>query len=251
MPDWFRGRGETNVDIFSVEPNLPRVMPSLPPLLTSHGSLLVLDAASTCTQVGLLRSGAPARWHQTMEEAGTGIFHGVAAVLKEADSSLDAIGAFVFCEGPGSMLGTRTIAMALRTWQVLKPRPVYAYRSLAVAGRLEWTRRPRSFTVIADARREAWHCQPVDSNGKPRPLERRPTAGLPAGELVTPENFRAWTPLPANAASCSYDLAQIFPALADGDFFSVMAAPDALRAEAPDYRKWSAQIHRAPAARGP
>ena len=224
-------------------------MPSLPPLLTNHGSLLVLDAASTVTQVGLLRAGSAPIWHRTAEDAGTGIFTGAAAVVKEASLGIEAVGAFVFCEGPGSMLGTRTIAMALRTWQVLQPRPVYSYRSLAVAGRLEWTQRPRAFTVMADARRDAWHCQPIGPEGTVATLQRLPSPRLPGGELVMPENFRSWTPLPAKVASCSYDLARIFSALEAGDFFTTNTAPDALRHEAPDYRKWSAQVHRAPADR--
>jgi tRNA threonylcarbamoyladenosine biosynthesis protein TsaB len=224
-------------------------MSSLTQLLTSHGRLLVLDAASTRVQVGLLRTGAPALWRSYEDEAGTGIFAGTEAVLKEAGARLEDVGAFVFCEGPGSMLGTRTIAMALRTWQVLQPRPVYAYQSLAVAGRLAWTQQTRAFAVIADARRDTWHVQAVGADGRLAPLQRVPVAALPAGEWLTPENFRAWAPPPRPAATGSYDLAKIFPALADGDFFRATEAPDAFQHEAPEYKRWSAQVHSAATAR--
>jgi tRNA threonylcarbamoyladenosine biosynthesis protein TsaB len=221
-------------------------MPLLSQLLTNHGSLLVLDAASTNVQVGLLRSDAPALWQNNPGEAGAGIFTGTAAVLQEARLKIDAVDAFVFCEGPGSMLGIRTVTMALRTWQVLVPRPAYAYQSLTVAAHFEWSRKDsRDFAVIADARRDAWHCQPVDAGGRMPPLQRRPAAGLPAGELVTPENFRAWAQPPRPAGLCSYDLARIFPAMATVDCFRPVEAPDAFQHEAPAYRKWSAQIHRA------
>jgi tRNA threonylcarbamoyladenosine biosynthesis protein TsaB len=220
-------------------------MPSLTQLLASHGSLLVLDATSTRVQVGLLRTGAPALWRGLADEAGTGLFAGTEAVLQEAGGKLTDLGAFVFCEGPGSMLGTRTVAMALRTWQVLKPRPAYAYQSLAVAARLAWTQSPRDFTVIADARRETWHAQPVAADGRLAALQRVPAGSLPAGELLTPENFRAWAPPPRPAAACSYDLARIFPTLADGDYFRLTEAPDAFQHDAPEYKKWSAQVHSA------
>lgn len=220
-------------------------MSSLTQLLASHGRLLVLDAASTRVQVGLLRSGAPALWRGFDGEAGTGIFAGTEAVLREAGGKLEDIGAFVFCEGPGSMLGTRTVAMALRTWQVLKPRPAYAYQSLAVAGYLAWTQSPRSFAVIADARRDTWHVQAVGADGRLAPLQRVAVATLPPGELLTPENFRAWAPLPRPAATASYDLAKIFPTLGDGDYFRPVEAPDAFQHEAPEYKKWSAQVHSA------
>ena len=227
-------------------------MPSLTPLLAGHGSLLVLDAASTDTQVGLLRAGAPAIWHQTKDEAGTGIFTGSAAVLKDAGLTLEAVGAFVFCEGPGSMLGTRTIAMALRTWMVLKLRPIYAYQSLTVAGHFERAQKaPRDFTVIADARRDTWHCQPVHADGRLSALQRVPVAEVPDGELVTPESFRAWAKPPRPAGVCSYDLGKIFPTLGAGDNLHPVDAPDAFQHAAPEYKKWSAQIHRAPAAAQP
>jgi tRNA threonylcarbamoyladenosine biosynthesis protein TsaB len=219
-------------------------MPSLPQLLTSHRRLLVLDAASTNTQVGLLPAGGPGRWQSVPEEAGTAVFTGTEALLKQAGIRFEDIGAFVFCAGPGSMLGTRTVAMALRTWQVLGSRPAYSYQSLAVAARHEWTQKSgRRFSVIADARRDTWHCQPISAEGTLTGLQRLPGAELPAGELVTPENFRAWAPLPRPASVCSYDLAKIFPALGEGDFFSATTAPDAFQHEAPEYKKWSAQVH--------
>lgn len=220
-------------------------MPSLTQLLASHGSLLVLDAASTRVQVGLWRATVPPYWHSSEDEAGTGIFTGTDAILKAVQMKIGDIGAFVFCEGPGSMLGTRTIAMALRTWQVLKPRPAYAYQSLAVAGRLAWTQAPRAFSVIADARRDTWHSQAVSADGAMPPLQRLAATALPAGELVTPQNFRSWAQPPRPAAVCSYHLAEIFPALTDGDYFRPAPAPDAFQHEAPAYKKWSAQVHSA------
>ncbi len=224
-----------------------RVMPSLTQLLGDHGRLLVLDAASTCTQVGILSATAPALWHQAPEEAGTAIFMGTESLLERSGCTLSDIHAFVFCAGPGSMLGTRTIAMALRTWQVIAPHPIYTYQSLAIAARYAWAQMPgRSFGVIADARRDTWHYQPISATGNLPPLQRLPASALPLGEWLTPENFRAWALPPHPAATCSYDLAKIFPALGDGDYFTATAAPDAFQHEAPVYKKWSAQIHQTP-----
>jgi tRNA threonylcarbamoyladenosine biosynthesis protein TsaB len=221
-------------------------MPSLPQLLTSHRRLLVLDATSMNTQVGLLQADQPAIWDRSPQEAGTAIFTGTESVLQRAGITFAEVGAFVFCAGPGSMLGTRTIAMALRTWQVIGSRPVYAYQSLAVAAGQEWTRQPgRSFSVIADARRDTWHVQTVDTGGRLSALQRVPAAALPPGELVTPESFRAWAPPPRPVGACSYDLATIFSNLGDGEYFHPTSAPETFQHEAPEYKKWSAQIHRA------
>src|SRR5688572_19584833 len=134
-------------------------MACLTQLLANHGSILVLDAASQRVQVGLLQAVKPALWHSTLEEAGQGVFAGTETVLHQAGLRLDEIGAFLFCEGPGSMLGTRTVAMALRTWLALKPRPVYRYQSLLLlAHEIRRVNEMESFSVIADARRDTWHC---------------------------------------------------------------------------------------------
>jgi tRNA threonylcarbamoyladenosine biosynthesis protein TsaB len=223
-----------------------RVMPSLTQLLTSHHRLLILDAASKRVQVGLLCAGSPAIWRSTEAEAGTEVFANADALLKGAGLKVCDIGAFVFCEGPGSMLGIRIVAMALRTWEILAPHPIYAYQSLAVAGRFAWMQKaPRNFTVIADARRETWHCQPVGADGRMPALQRVAAAAVPRGEVLMPENFRAWAPPPCPAAVCGYDLAEIFPAIANGGHFHRVAVPDAFQHEVPKYKKWSAQIHRA------
>jgi tRNA threonylcarbamoyladenosine biosynthesis protein TsaB len=220
-------------------------MSSLTQLLASHRSLLVLDAASTRVQVGWLRPGVPGRWESIDAEAGNALFAGTAALLRGGGAKIEDIDAFVFCEGPGSMLGIRTVAMALRTWQVLQPRPAFAYQSLAIAGHFAWRERSRSFAVISDARRDTWHVQAMAADGAPAPLQRVPVAELPAGELLTPENFRAWAKPPRPVAACGYDLAQVFPAIAAHDCFRLIEAADAFQHEAPEYKKWSAQVHSA------
>jgi len=106
-------------------------------------------------------------------------------------------------------------------------------------------RQPRAFTLIADARRETWHAQGVAADGTLVPLQRLGPAELPAGEVLTPAEFRAWSARPAGVADCRYDLAAIFAHLGDADLFAIDVAPDAFQHEAPDYKKWSAQTHSA------
>lgn len=220
-------------------------MASLAQLLASHERILVADAASGRFQTGLLCAGQPARWRRSAAEAGKALFQDSAALLAEAGLRLDDITALAYCTGPGSMLGIRTVAMALRTWNTLRPRPVYAYQSLAVAARAAWRRNPRAFAVIADARRETWHCQPIAADGTLAPLARLPAAALPAGEWLTPEDFRAWAAPTRPTATCAYELATLFPTIAEDDLFAETATPDVFQHEAPEYKKWSAQTHSA------
>jgi tRNA threonylcarbamoyladenosine biosynthesis protein TsaB len=208
-------------------------MPSLRQLLAAHGPLLLIDAASARIQVGWLSSSQAARWAGSDEESGVGVFQCLEQLaLQPADA-----GAFVFCDGPGSVLGIRTAAMALRSWCVLSPRPMFAYHSLAVVA--EALGRPGA-TIIADARRESWHSISPGSH-----LHRVPAAEL-AGELIMPDGFRHWSTLPAGVTRTSYNLAELLPKIAERDLFRATDAPDAFLHEEPSYATWTPQIHRAP-----
>lgn len=214
-------------------------------LLAAHGSILVLDAVSLRVQIGLLRAAQPPIWHDMEEEAGHGLFSGTEFVLAKAGLGIGDVESFVFCEGPGSMLGTRTIAMALRTWNTLKPRPVFTYQSLAIAAAGEWQKAKRPFAVIADARRESWHMQPVAADGTLGVLSRRLTVDLPPTELLVPANFRVWSKPPPVLAECSYDLARLIAATGEADLLRPVEAADVFQHNEPDYKKWSAQPHSA------
>ncbi len=107
-----------------------------------------------------------AEWAGSDEEAGVGVFR----CVEQLAVDLAEVRAFAFCEGPGSVLGIRTVAMALRTWCVMDPRPVFAYGSLAVVAQ---SRGVPNTAVIADARRGYWHHCALG-----RPLSRVPAAEL-------------------------------------------------------------------------
>jgi tRNA threonylcarbamoyladenosine biosynthesis protein TsaB len=210
-------------------------MPSLSQILHSQSPLLLLDAGSERIQVGLLGPGATARWSTRKEEAGVGIFE----CIEELAADLGSVRAFAFCEGPGSILGIRTAAVALRMWGALEPRPRFAYQSLAVVARALGS---PGATVIADARRGLWHRLSLGS-----PLGRVPASEL-SGDLVMPEGFRHWDPLPPGTRRVPYDLPTLFglPAVAEADLFRETAEPDAFLHQEPAYATWVPQIHRAP-----
>ncbi len=210
-------------------------MPSLSQILRDHSPLLLIDAASERVQAGLLGDAAPPRWAARKEEAGVGLFE----CLDDLGVEIDSVRSFAFCRGPGSILGIRTSAAALRMWNVLRARPVFGYFGLAVVA--EALGRPGA-AFIADARRGMWHRQ-----ARGGALERVPAAGL-TGELMTPEGFRHWDPLPAGTATVPYDMASLLaqPAVAEADLFSEEPAPDAFQHEERSYAKWTPQIHRAP-----
>lgn len=174
-----------------------------------------------------------ANWETNDEEAGVGIFQAIDRLGVQAQEA----GGFMFCEGPGSVLGIRTAAAAIRTWCALRPRVVHSYLSLALVA--HGLGRPE-VSVIADARRESWHR--FDLN---RGLARIATDEL-RGELITPENFRHWSTPPANVKSAPYLLSDLLPRLLNHNVFQATDAPDAFLHEDPSYARWTPHIHRAP-----
>lgn len=206
-------------------------MPSFRALLTSSTPLLLLDSASARVQVGVFQSAEePGRWAASDAESGVALFR----CLDELAVDPAAMRAFVFCEGPGSVLGVRTAAMAVRAWCALAPRPCYAFRSLQLVA--EATGR----TVVSDARREHWH---VATPGYP--LLRLAREHIPPA-ATTPSGFRAWSPPPAGLTEIIYDVRQLLARVPDHDLFHEAESPDAFLQTEPSYVTWTPQIHRAP-----
>ncbi|MDP1580275.1 MAG: hypothetical protein Q8M02_08350 [Candidatus Didemnitutus sp.] len=225
-------------------------MPSLAQLLAQHERILVLDAASTEVHLGLLGGGQEPMWHHSSDEAGKALFQLLEDCLRAADLPLDSISAFVYCDGPGSMLGVRTVVMAIRTWQALQPRPAYRYHSLTLLAHdlLTSGRASAPCGVIADARRDHWHVTPSNAQDGVGALERVPKEKLHDGALPLWHStaFRAWNPVPSAAQDVPYLPAQLFASQCDTDLLERTEMPDVFQHAAPEYKKWSAQIHRAP-----
>ncbi len=216
-------------------------MHSLKSLKSGHHSILVLDAASTRVQAGWLGAGRNDLWTRFEGDAGQGVFE----CIEQLECDLKAIDAFIFCDGPGSILGIRTVAMAIRTWQAIHPRPAYHYRSLELVAHALAPEK-RNLRVIADARRETWHAVEVAADGSVNPLTRIPHSDL-QGDSVMPEAFRAWAAIPSQTRRAPYDLGPLFAATASVPLFTYTPNPDAFIYEMPQYVTWSPRIHRAPA----
>lgn len=207
-------------------------MPSLP-TLASAGPVLILDASASVVQVGLVGPHG-AKWTSSSDEAGVAVFSGV----EKLGVDLGAVTAFVFCEGPGSILGIRTTAVALRAWQVLQPRPMHAYSSLALIA-AAWS--GPAVTFIADARRDSWHV--LEAVGT---LRRVATNELPTGtEFATPESFRHWSPLPPRTRTVPYAIESLWNAAGNADLLRPASDPDAFLHEEPSYVTWEPKIHQA------
>ena len=198
------------------------------------GPIVLLDAAAAQVQVGLIEPSGEARWATPPGESGVAVFQ----ALEELGVKPSKVLGWIYCEGPGSILGIRTVAMALRSWTLLHPVPVHRYASLAVVAHALGD---PAAGIIADARRETWHHLRLWE-----PLRRLPTRELQP-PLFLPATFRTWSALPAGVQVTPYSWPSLLPRVWDADLLRPAPAPDAFLHEDPSYVTWTPRIHQAPA----
>lgn len=216
---------------------------------------LFVDTASSLVVVGLqTRAGDDAaEWRMSRDEAGVALFRLADELLRDAGLTIADLRTVVFCEGPGSLLGIRLAAIAVRTWLAL-PRPavvpplrVLAYRSLVlVAADALMQGEALPFHVIADARRATWNVLTVSTSAADManaPIRRWSANELlpPACAVLHPAEFPHWQPLPDAARAIPYR-PQFLPRLVAGHptLLHAVDQPDAFLTEMPEYRTWNA-----------
>lgn len=219
--------------------------PADPPL---RGPLLLLDAAGSVVQTGLWSDGRWESWRDSREEAGTSLFEGTHSILKETGRGLSELEGFLFCEGPGSMLGIRIAAMAIQGWQHLasKPLPVFTYDSHTLLAHILLAREEKQpFHVISDARRERWNLASVSPEGDVLPLQRVSGDVLPTleGSFFRMEEI-VRNQSPVAATTIPYRLLEHASLFLRPGFLRPAERPAALLQEKPEYKKWSAERHR-------
>ncbi len=86
-------------------------------------------------------------------------------VLEEADVQPATIGTWIYSGGPGSLLGLRSLAMLLATWETSRhPRPITRFRfsGMVWAAREIQKEHPGDpFVLISPWRTQAWNLLPV------------------------------------------------------------------------------------------
>ena len=131
-------------------------------MLPSNKASLVIDGSGSTVFVGLLD--AENRWLAKAQRVGSPLeelFPIIEAVLTESGLSLRDIGSYIYCMGPGSVLGIRLCAMAIETWSRLYPKSVqyYKYNSLLLSAHalLHATPDLRDALIVSDWKKGAWN----------------------------------------------------------------------------------------------
>ena len=131
-------------------------------MLPSNKASLVIDGSGSKVFAGILD--AENRWLVKLERDGSPLeelFPLIEAVLTESGLSIDDIGSYIYCMGPGSVLGIRLCAMAIETWSRLYPKSVqyYKYNSLQLSAHALLYATPdlKDALIISDWKKGAWN----------------------------------------------------------------------------------------------
>ncbi|WP_442887020.1 hypothetical protein [Congregicoccus parvus] len=207
---------------------------------------LVIDAASSEVVVGLWDDD-PTRdtWWRRTVDAGTGVFEGVEEILRRAGTEIEGIASFVFCAGPGSLLGVRVTAMALRTWLAVRGDrrlpSCFEYRSLElVAADLRGSGEKGPFSVVTDARRQAWNVLTVAASGSRSDIARVATDALVqrTGARWVPRGFPCWQSRPSGCFDADYQPERLRTLLAcEPALLRPASEPEAFAVALPEYVK--------------
>ena len=151
---------------------------------TNHS--LVIDCSEGEVFCGLL--GPSGQWLSS-KQSGPGaleaLFPAVASVFHDAGKSLQSVDRFLYCQGPGSVLGLRLGAMAIETWCRLAQKQVerMSYNSLQLTAALLLldNKELDNALLLVDWKKNTWHSLRINNRtiGQVSPIaSERPTRHL-------------------------------------------------------------------------
>lgn len=215
--------------------------------LPADTPLLLIDAAAPRCFVGLWQDG---QWlaHAAPEAAALeGVFAGAEQILCDAKLSLKDIGGFIHNEGPGSILGIRLSAMAIRTWRALpewREKPVWAFGQLHfAAAAYQAEHDATAVNVISEFRQRRWNYLAVGAENVVA-IEQSEAAGAPA-PLIYVRQRKNWQPAPEHAIEWSPDWSRCAGILNTPGLLRRVDQPEVFITEEAEFSKWSGERHRA------
>ncbi|MGZ0654533.1 hypothetical protein ACWPKS_02910 [Coraliomargarita sp. W4R72] len=212
---------------------------------------LVIDGSGSAVFAGLLNS--QNQWLAKIDRAGTPLeelFPAIEQALQESELSLADIGSYLYCEGPGSVLGLRLCAMAIETWTRLYPTSaqLYKYNSLQLIAHalLHATPELKEALIVADWKKGAWNALFI-RDGKVGATEVIDDTGLAAwnGPLYHLPQRKGWQSPPANAQTLNYDPSQISAVRHTPTLLQATKSVELYSSGINTFQKWTPTRHRA------
>ena len=210
---------------------------------------LVIDGSGSVVFAGV--RGQDGAWLAKSELDGApleSLFPAVEATLEAAQLSLSEIRSFIYCEGPGSVLGLRLCAMAIETWSRLNPESAhyYAYNSLQLTAALICadTTGIDNALLVSDWKKGVWNAVKINQ-GIPGPTAVADDAMIAewTGSLYHLPQRKGWQKPPVGATTVEYSPQRLAEAL---DRLKPTTGVELYASGVNVFQKWTAERHSAP-----
>jgi tRNA threonylcarbamoyladenosine biosynthesis protein TsaB len=130
----------------------------------SSGNWLLLDASHPRLQVALLRQQERPLVVIAETPAVEGLIAAAGRVVRDGGIRIQELDGYIYCSGPGSILGIRLTVMAIRSWQIMvagDSLPVWHYDALSLAGwelhHLGKANKDKPYGVVSEWRKDQWN----------------------------------------------------------------------------------------------
>lgn len=184
------------------------------------------------------------------EPALESLFETVNSVLKNAGVKLDAIKSYIYCEGPGSLLGLRLCAMAIETWMRIHPgaKQLYAYNSLELvaATLLSRGKVTKEALLISDWKKDTWNGLKAspDELGSVTPISSTELSKW-NGPLYHLPARKGWQAPPDTAIELTYEPECLPQLLTRAQFIEPRESVTLYSSGINSFQKWTPERHRA------
>lgn len=208
---------------------------------------LVIDGSGSAVFAGIL--GHDGQWiAQTTQEGAPleELFPTVELTIREAGIELSEIRSYIYCEGPGSVLGLRLCAMAVETWSRLYPESAnyYAYNTLQFTAAL--LSAPEKALLVSDWKKGAWNAVYIQDGeiGATTVVDDAKIAEWD-GTLYHLPQRKGWQKPPANAQTVSYTPERFNEVLQKGASLRQTEGIELYSSGVNTFAKWTPDRHRA------
>ncbi len=220
-------------------------------MLPTNKASLVIDGSGIVVFAGLLDD--ENQWLAKVESDGSPLeelFPLIEAVLTESALSLTDIGSYIYCMGPGSVLGLRLCAMAIQTWAQLYPKSAqyYKYNSLQLSAHALLYATPdlEDALIVSDWKKGVWNALYI------RGGQVGETKIIDDSALINWENLiyhlpqrKGWQSPPKNVKTLRYD-PTIIDAIRDAEgLLQITDRIELYGSGINTFQKWTPTRHRA------
>lgn len=224
----------------------------MPTLDSQHFPALVMDGSCPHFFTGILKQ--KDTWSAQQKAIGAPLEYlhtSVAEVLAKSAIQLADIQSFIYCAGPGSILGLRLCAMAIKTWQFTAQHPVklWAYDPLQLAAHqyLQAQSIEDNCWIVCAWKQDYWHRVRLQ-NGciQLTQVIRQAELDQYHGPLYYMQQRKHWKQAP-DSTRLEFQPENLHRVLGSSGWLRAM--PEATLSELgqSQFEKWNAQPHRAPA----